>query len=224
MIGGVILENTLKEKLSKVLFHGTLMDRADNILLNGFDFSKLNDRADFGKGFYVTDSYALAKHTAITRYIQEKQSNGSAATPVVIRLKVICNNISDYRIKGFYGETLTWKRFVCCNRWFNKVIKTNPECDHNTDQRYDIIIGLTADGKISMLSKLIKIDGYKLSDEFVDNIQPFVTYYSTSSNNRKVLHKTKAYQISFHNAEFVKTCIKYKGYDIILMKEDEYYE
>lgn len=43
-------QKILREKLSKVLFHGTLMDRAANIVVDGIDFSKLNDRADFGKG------------------------------------------------------------------------------------------------------------------------------------------------------------------------------
>ena len=65
------MEAILKDKLSKVLFHGTLMDRAANIMLDGIDFNKLNDRADFGKGFYLTDSYALAEYTALTRYNQE---------------------------------------------------------------------------------------------------------------------------------------------------------
>lgn len=64
-------QKILRDKLSKVLFHGTLMDRAANIVLDGIDFSKLNDRADFGKGFYVTDSYALAENTAKLRYHQE---------------------------------------------------------------------------------------------------------------------------------------------------------
>lgn len=219
------MEQTLKEKISKILFHGTLMDRAANILLEGFDFNKLNDRADFGKGFYVTDSYALAKHTAITRYNQEKQSNGTAYPPVVIRIKVVCNNIMDYNIKEFYGETLIWKRFVCCNRWFHKIKQINPLCDHNTDQRYDIVIGLTADGKISKLNKLIKKDKYKLSDEFVNNVKPFITTYSKIINNKREIYETKAYQISFHNVDFIRSCIRYKGYDIILMeKEDGYYE
>lgn len=214
----------LKEKISKILFHGTLMDRAANILLDGFDFSKLNVRADFGKGFYVTDSYALARHTALTRYIQEKQSTGSAYPPVVIRVKVVCKNIEEYRIKEFYGETLQWKRFVCSNRWFDKIKNIYPHYEHNTDQRYDIVVGLTADGKISKLNRLLKKDNYKLSDEFVSRVKPFVTTYSKIIHKKKVQFETKAYQISFHNENFVKTCIKYKGYDIILMQEDEYYE
>ncbi len=219
------MEQTLKEKISKYLFHGTLMDRAANILIDGFDFSKLNDRADFGKGFYVTDSYALAEHTAITRYNQEKQEKGSAYPPVVIKIKVVCNNITDYAIKEFYGETLIWKRFICCNRWFDKVKQIYPLCDHNTDQRYDIIVGLTADGKISKLNRLIKKDEYKLSDEFVNNVKPFVTTYSKTTNGKRQIFETKAYQISFHNEKFIKSCIRYKGYDIILIeKEDGYYE
>ena len=103
------------------------MDRAANIILDGVDFNKLNYKADFGKGFYVTDSYALAKNTALTRYNQEKQANTTAYPPVVIRLKVKCLNISMYNIKEFYGEDNTWKRFVCCNRWYDKVINSSPK-------------------------------------------------------------------------------------------------
>ena len=225
MIGGYTLEQILKDKLSKVLFHGTLMDRAANIILEGVDFSKLNERADFGKGFYLTDSYALARNTALTRYNEEKQSNGSSYPPVVIRLKVKCDNLLAYNIKEFYGEDNDWKRFVCCNRWYNDVIKHNPNADNNIGAKYDIIIGLTADGKMGQLGRLIKKHNYALSDGFIKSLKPFRTTYKKIINNKVHVYETKAYQISFHNEKFVNSCVEYSDYDIIqVKKEDGYYE
>lgn len=218
------MEQILKDKLSKILFHGTLMDRAANIILDGVDFNKLNERADFGKGFYLTDSYALARNTALTRYNEEKQTTGSSYPPVVIRLKVKCLNLSEYKIKEFYGENNNWKRFVCCNRWYNDIILHNPDADNNIDARYDIIIGLTADGKMGQLGRLLKQDNYALSNNFIKSIKPFITKYQRIINKKVHVYQTKAYQISFHNENFINTCIKYVDYDIIQMKEDGYYE
>lgn len=224
-IGVACLEHSLKDKLSKVLFHGTLMDRAANIILDGIDFDKLNDRADFGKGFYLTDSYALAQYTALTRYKQEKMSNGTAYPPVVIRVKLYCNNFADYSIKEFYGEDNAWKRFICCNRWFSQISKIMCNFDHNTNAQYDIVIGLTADGKMSRLNKLIKEDNYSLSDPFINGIKPFATTYTKLINNKLKRFETKADQISIHNEEFARSCMKYKDYDIIRIgEEDGYYE
>ncbi len=211
----------LKDKLSKTLFHGTLMDRAENILKNGIDFSLLNDKADFAKGFYVTDSYALAENTAKTRYVQEKMSNkGIASPPVVIRFTVnLLNYKYELKIKEFYGDTKEWRKFVCVNRWYDKLLKINPEYDNNTDKRYDIVIGLTADGKMSNINKLMRQDKYNLSDEFLKNVNPIIHSYPKHTNGKIINVKTKSYQISFHNEEFVKSCIKYKSYDIIRLEE-----
>lgn len=201
------------------------MDRAANILLDGIDFNKLNERADFGKGFYLTDSYALAKDTAITRYNQEKLDKGSSYPPVIIKVKVSCGDFSRYKIKEFYGEEDSWKRFVCCNRWFKNISNVITDFDHNTDARYDIVIGLTADGKMGLLNKLIKEDEYMLSDNFINKLTPYSTTYMKQFNNKPKIFKTKAYQISIHNEKFLKYCIKYKDYDIIpVRKEDGYYE
>lgn len=212
-------QKILKDKLSKVLFHGTLMDRAANIVIDGIDFNKLNDRADFGKGFYATDSYALAENTARLRYHQEKLRNGSSYPPVVMRIKVISRDIQAYNIKEFYGETDIWKKFICTNRWNQQVLGKFPHYDNNYDLKYDIIIGLTADGKMKNIDRLLRLDSYRLSKEFLKNISPYVTYYKDRNCNK--LKPTKAYQISFHNVHFINTCIRFMDYDIILIgKED----
>lgn len=215
----------LKDKLAKVLFHGTLMDRASKIISDGIDFDKLNEKADFGKGFYLTDSYALAKQTALTRYNEEQQANDNASVPVVIRARIRCTNLLDYNIKEFYGENNDWKRFICCNRWYKNIIKYNPCADNNIDAKYDIVIGLTADGKMGQLGRLLKQDNYSLSDSFIKLLKPFKTTYTKIINGKIRKQETKAYQISFHNERFVNTCIEYGEYDIIrIKKEDGYYE
>ena len=212
-------QKILREKLSKVLFHGTLMDRASSIVIDGIDFNKLNDRADFGKGFYVTDSYALAENTAKLRYHQEKQRNGSAYPPVVMKIKVKYKDACKCNIKEFYGETEAWKRFVCTNRWNKQVLEKFPNYDNNYDLKYDIIIGLIADGRMKNIDSLVRLDSYKLSSEFLRNINPYKTHYKDKNTNR--LRETKAYQISFHNINFIKSCIRFMDYDIIILgKED----
>ena len=219
------MEKELKDKLSKPLFHGTLYDRALDIQINGFDFSKLNSRADFGKGFYLTDSYALAEATAITRYYQEMQTTGDASIPVILKVKIDCKNINNYQIKEFYGETDEWKRFVCTNRWAEGVLSVHSEYDNNIDLKYDIVVGLTADGKIRSFNELIEDDNYELSNDFIKNVKPFTTSYVKFENNKKKKILTKAYQISLHNKDFIDSCVRYKGCGIIdLGKEDGDYE
>lgn len=136
-----------------------------------------------------------------------------------------CNELEKYHIKEFYGEDVSWKRFICCNRWYDGVISHNPNEDNNIDLRYDIVIGLTADGKMGQLGRLIKRDNYMFSDEFLKYLTPFRTKYSKIVNNKQKVFHTKAYQISIHNKIFLDSCIKYNGYDIIRIEnEDGNYE
>lgn len=214
------MEKILKDKLSKVLFHGTLLDRALDIQIHGFDFSKLNSRADFGKGFYLTDSYALAETTAKTRYYQTIQETGSSSAPTVLKVKINCRNLVDYKIKEFYGESIEWKRFICTNRWANQVLEFHPEYDNNIDAKYDIVLGLTADGKLGNFNRLLAQDGYELSAHVIQVLKPFtVAYYKPNNMSQKKI--TKAYQISLHNENFIKHCIKYKGCAIIEMDKED---
>lgn len=222
------MEQHLRDKIGKTLFHGTLKNRADNIIENGVDFTKLNDVADFGKGFYLTDSYALAKDTALTRYHQEIQSVGkeNASIPVVMRIKLKNRHIlrSDYSIKEFYGESIEWKKFICANRWKEVLVK-NDNITHNLDLKYDIVIGLTADGKMSVLKKLLRENHFTLSDYFLKHLKPYITIYTKMIGNKLKDITTKAYQISLHNQEIINSCVTYKDYDIIILeKEDGYYE
>ncbi len=195
------------------------MDRAAKIVIDGIDFSKLNDRADFGKGFYVTDSYSLAENTAKLRYHQEKLKNGSAYPPVVMRIKVNCSDIDKYNIKEFYGETDLWKRFVCTNRWNKQILEHFPQYDNNFDLKYDIIIGLTADGRIKNIDNLIRMVSYCLSNDFLKNINPFLTSYKDKKTNK--LMETKSYQISFHNIRFIESCIRFMDYDILMIRRED---
>lgn len=220
------MERLLSDKLTKTLFHGTLMDRAACIYNDGIDFNKLGDKADFGKGFYLTDSYALAEKTARLRYNQEKMSNGSSYPPVVIKFRLIKNwHWDNLNIKEFYGDSVEWRKFVCTNRWYDKILKKYPNCEHNTDRKYDIVIGLTADGKMKNINRRLKDNHYDLTEDFLKNINPIMSEYTKYINGKKIINKTKSYQISIHNESFLKSCIRYKDYDIIqLVKEGEHYE
>lgn len=221
------MEKHLKDKLSKTLFHGTLKNRADNIIENGIDFAKLNDIADFGKGFYLTDSYALAQDTAITRFIQEIQLIGkdNASIPVVMRIKIKQSNSlrSKYSVKEFYGESIEWKKFICANRW-KEVLTADENLIHNQDLKYDIVIGLTADGKMPIMKKILKQDNFFITDDILGKLRPYITRYSKMIGNKIKHFTTKAYQISLHNQDLIKTCVVYKDYDIIRLKKEDGYD
>lgn len=218
------MKTTLKDKLSKILFHGTLMDRAESIRETGIDFTKLGDKADFAKGFYLTDSYALAENTAILRYNQESMVKDNPAIPVVMKFKLNKCNLEELTIKEFYGASDEWRRFICTNRWYDKILKRYPDYDHNIDRKYDIVIGLTADGKMRNVNTILKRNNYILTEDFLKNINPLMNSYFKYVNGKRIVKRTKSYQISIHNEEFLRSCIRYKGYDIIrLEKEDEHY-
>lgn len=202
------------------------MDRANNIINNGIDFNKLNNRADFGKGFYLTDSYALAKNTAKLRYEQDVMKYGAeeTAVPVVMRFFLRKSKLEGCNIKEFKSDEQEWKEFVCCNRWYEKLNEGYPDYDNNVDKKYDVVIGLTADGNIGRLDRWLRTNNYVLSEEFWKKVKPLKTFFPKIINGRKIIKHTVAYQISFHNQEIINSCIKYIDYDIISTKEDGNYE
>lgn len=67
----------------------------------------------------------------------------------------------------------------------------------------------------------IKEDHYDLSTSFLKVIRPFKTTYMKIIWGQSVPFETKAYQISFHNKDFIDSCIRYKGYDILTIDEKE---
>lgn len=71
------------------------------------------------------------------------------------------------------------------------------------------------------IDNLLRLDSYSLSSNFLKNISPFLTYYKDKSTNK--LQETKSYQISFHNAQLIKSCIRFMDYDILLVRKEDVY-
>lgn len=170
------------------LYHGTSNISADNILKYGIDLDKGNEEVDFGKGFYTTNNFEFAKKRAIYRAKSESPFNRDAdVKPVVIEFEIDENIIKQqntkYKIKRFKGSDNEWAKFCIYNRCTNEFLEKNNIDFHNKDFKYDIVIGKTADGKISNLSYKFNKGMYQIDKDthtIIDN-KNFKTQFSFHS-------------------------------------------
>lgn len=170
------------------LYHGTSSISADNILKNGINLNKGNEKVDFGKGFYTTNDFDFAKQRAIYRANVEKRFNrNSNVKPVVIEFEInksiINKEKTKYKLKRFNGVNNKWAKFCIYNRCDYEFLEKNNITFHNKDLKYDIVIGKTADKKVSNLSYEFNEGKYQIDDNtynIIDN-QSFKTQFSFHS-------------------------------------------
>lgn len=183
------------------LYHGTILEYAENIINNGIDvkYKESQRGTDFGRGFYTTNSRELAVKTAITRsfYHQDDILN---ITPVVLTLKYDIHNNRHFRIKTFNSCNNDWKKFICANRY--SLVNINNTIDSNKYSQYDLVIGAIADSSMLNIKNELEKNNYILSDHILNSLDPL------KIGNHIPL------QYSFHNQELV-SCIRVIGYDII---------
>ena len=117
------------------VYHGTTLRNAVDICNNGIDLSKSNAYLNFGKGFYVTPDFKMAKNMAYRVAMRDKQNNN--IFPVVICFEYTENTELNY--KKFDTENIEWAKFVMANRVSEKIANKLDLLDRNTDLRYDII-------------------------------------------------------------------------------------
>lgn len=163
-----------------ILYHGTVEIHRKNIRENGIILEEGTLLCDFGQGFYTTDDYNFALKTARNRsYELSGFYKKSELKPVVIIMSF------DYEaaIKNLNVQTFEqnnfWLEFVANNRSRNKNMISN---NHNKDNKYDIVIGPTADKKIHDMRKIFKED---VSDNFYLNFinNNYKTQYSFHTKN-----------------------------------------
>lgn len=168
------------------LYHGTLTIHTLDILKNGIDLSKGTNLCDFGKGFYTTPDINFAKKTACKRYKQYKDYYYyDDVIPKVIELEIDWDKVKNQLKIKELQENNEWIKFVANNRHrdLNDLISIN---NHNRDNKFDIVVGPTADKMIYMLDKIFSKQ--KIEENFY----------------KQFINKNYAIQYSFHTVCAIK--------------------
>lgn len=185
-----------------VVYHGTILRHAMDICTNGVDLSKSNRYLDFGKGFYVTPNYEMAKDMANRiSEIQKRKKDIKNTFPTVISFEYSENVNLNY--KEFNNEDIEWAKFIMANRIFPEIANKLGLKDNNYDLKYDIIIGGTADGNVAGIASDLRYK--KISpEEYGLNLSDFLKDDGSSYGT----------QIVFCTEDAL-SCIECIKYDII---------
>lgn len=131
-----------------ILYHGSNMVFTKPLL------GKCSPHKDFGLGFYLSDSFDVARRTAL-RTVRQR-----GGEPVVLVFEVADKEMRKLTCKRFRQPgNRAWAKFVLANR--------NPEMaasDHNRDRRYDWVVGPIADDGLAFLFKMFERGYYTLGE------------------------------------------------------------
>ena len=131
-----------------ILYHGSNASFR-NVLL-----SKCTPHKDFGRGFYLSDSYDVALRTA-RRSV--RQRGGRMCILVYEVDEVALRKLSNRKFSQ--PGNRVWAKFVLANR--NPRMKAD---DHNRDNRYDWVVGPIADDGLAFLFKMFERGYYTLAE------------------------------------------------------------
>ena len=145
-----------------VVYHGTILRYAMDICANGIDIHKSKQYLDFGRGFYVTSDYELAKDMAnrVSEF-QKRKKDIKNAFPTVISFAY--NENAGLHYKKFEKEDTEWAKFILANRVSPEIADKLGLQENNYDLKYDIIVGGTADGSVAGIASDLRYG--KLSPE-----------------------------------------------------------
>lgn len=111
-------------RLSETLYHGTTSNHVKSIKEN-IDLNACNEKADFGKGFYLTTNaiqaakWALRKesvHNYREGLIQDTANAPNFVKGVVIEYKVNHQILDQLKQKNFTHQDVEWADFIYSNR------------------------------------------------------------------------------------------------------------
>lgn len=160
-----------------ILYHGS------NVGFKEILLSRCSPHKDFGRGFYLSDSYDVAFRMA-RRAV--RQYGG--------RISILVYEIDEAALKKLSHRRFaqpgnrTWARFVLANR--NPGMKAT---DHNRDCRYDWVVGPIADDGLAFLFKMFERGYYTLA-EVLRKMQfhkKLTTQYSFHTSRALALLKLK---------------------------------
>ncbi len=116
--------------------------------------AKCSPHKDFGQGFYLSDSFDVARRTAL-RAVRQR-----GGEPVVLVFEVDAARLKQLSSRRFSQPgSRAWAQFVLANR--------NPRMeatDHNRDRRYDWVVGPIADDGLAFLFKMFERGYYTLGE------------------------------------------------------------
>ena len=173
------------------LYHGTNATSAYSIFSDGIDLSKSMLYLDFGKGFYTTDDKDKAIKRARKKIFDYNKRKKTLEKPCLVETTIdeIC--IPGLNVKCFSKADEEWCEFVTNNRFSEEFLNEKGITNHNKDNRYDIVCGEIADGKITEIVSEIKAGKYDISEA------DYSKYYMDSG-------ESYGYQVSFHTENALK--------------------
>ena len=184
------------------LYHGTNETSAYSIWNDGVDLSKSMPFLDFGKGFYVTNDRVKAEKRARKKTGDYNRRYKKNDKPCIVEITIDKESFSNLNIKRFNGADEDWCEFVTNNRFSQDFLNRKGLNNHNRDNRYDVVCGEIADGKIAEIVSDIKMGKYDITEA------DYTQYFPDSG-------KSYGYQISFHTKKALK-CIEKIEYTVLV--------
>ncbi|RLJ86618.1 DUF3990 domain-containing protein [Planococcus citreus] len=167
-----------------ILYHGTL-EKWLLSLQGGIILEKGNSRADFGQGFYLTANYNQARQWTRTVHSKLKRSEGIVSERMVANFFLDKKKLEGLNCLFFTEINEEWAAFIFANRKHKKLIH------NNLDNKYDLVYGPLADGKISNLMDDYEfgvIETYKeLMQKIVGTKYPFPQDHQISFHSKEAL-------------------------------------
>lgn len=142
MIHGLQLNDT------EILYHGTDLKSAQEIASGNILLSKCKESSDFGRGFYLTNSYE--KVAGWARIKAKHKESCPAVVCFPVNIKTLFENLN-YLV--FPNENLDWAQFVVNNRVGIKYANEQKYSLNNLFGQYEMVIGHIADGNIIDISR-----------------------------------------------------------------------
>lgn len=137
-------------------YHGTNLSSAFDIWLHGIDFNKSLPNLDFGQGFYVTDSKEKAIERAFKKTNDYNRRYNCNEDPYLVEVSIEDDLWKEMKTKFFRPREKEWFYFVINNRLALSYLNTHNIYNHNKDNKYDMVFGEIADGKIAEIANSIK--------------------------------------------------------------------
>lgn len=166
-----------------ILYHGTSLKSATEIVKTGFSLSKGRVSTDFGQGFYTTNYKGYAIKTAKQRAKYDK------SIPAIMQFNYVEKN-NNLTILSFPKESVEWLQFIINNRngiAYMKKAGVDLQ-NHNIDHKYDIVKGPIADHHIISFANEI-LEKYRQIDY---------------NDVKRIKYEYKTMQISFHTIAALK--------------------
>lgn len=161
-------------------YHGTNLSSAFDIWLHGIDFNKSLPNLDFGKGFYVTDSKEKAIERAFKKTNDYNRRYKCNEDPYLVEVSIDDDIWNKINSKFFYPREKDWFYFVINNRLELSYLDKNNIYNHNKDNKYDMVYGEIADGKIADIANAIKNRELDYKDlNFSDILPKYGTFYGS---------------------------------------------